>query len=166
MTTPTPTGRVRTTPTGRELVYVRTFRAPIEDVWASITEPERTARWFADWSGDAGPGKTVDYALVAEEGRPTGRMTIEACEPPTRLRVSTVDVSGRWNIEARLRQVDGGTELEFVHRADTDISVGDMGPGWEYYLDRLTAARDDAPMPDFDDYYPAQKAYFEDQVAD
>jgi len=24
----------------------RTFRAPIEDVWASLTESERTVRWF------------------------------------------------------------------------------------------------------------------------
>lgn len=164
MTTPTPTGRVRTTDIGdREIVYIRTFRAPIEDVWSSITEPERTARWFAAWSGDAHPGATIDIQLVAEEGEPTGTLTIERCEPPTRLHVSLVDDAGRWDIEASLRETDGVTELEFVHRSTSDASVGETGPGWEYYLDRLVAARDGTPMPEFDEYYPAQRAYFEAQ---
>lgn len=34
-------------------------------------------------------------------------------------------------------------------------------PGWEYYLDLLAAARDDAPSVSFDDYYPVMKPYFE-----
>jgi len=39
--------------------------------------------------------------------------------------------------------------------------IGDYGPGWEYYLDMLVAARDDLPTPSFDDYYPAMKGYYE-----
>jgi hypothetical protein len=38
--------------------------------------------------------------------------------------------------------------------------VGEIGPGWEYYLDNLVASRGDGPLPTFDTYYPAQKAYF------
>jgi uncharacterized protein YndB with AHSA1/START domain len=53
---PTPTGRVVSTAQGRDLVLERTFRAPIEDVWASITEPERTARWLGPWEGEGAPG--------------------------------------------------------------------------------------------------------------
>ena len=34
-------------------------------------------------------------------------------------------------------------------------------PGWEYYLDLLVAARDGGPTPEWDDYYPAQKGYYE-----
>ncbi len=64
----TPTGRIIRTPAGRDLVLTRTFRAPIEDVWASITEPERTARWFCSWTGDAAPGRSVTFRLVLEEG--------------------------------------------------------------------------------------------------
>jgi len=29
-----------------------------------------------------------------------------------------------------------------------------MGPGWEYYLDRLAAAMHGNAMPDWDDYWP------------
>jgi hypothetical protein len=45
-------------------------------------------------------------------------------------------------------------------RAPAD-EVGAYGPGWEYYLDMLVAARDDLPAPSFDDYYPAMKPYYE-----
>ena len=38
--------------------------------------------------------------------------------------------------------------------------MGEVGPGWEYYLDMLVAAREGASLPKFDTYYPAQKDYF------
>ena len=65
--TPTPTGRLTPTATGHDLEMRRTFRAPIEDVWASLTEPERTARWFGSWSGEPGAGHTVQVQMAFEE---------------------------------------------------------------------------------------------------
>ncbi len=160
--TPTPTGRLIGTADGRDLVLTRSFQASIHDVWASITEPERTARWFASWTGDAGPGKTIRYTLVGEEGAPEGEMTIDACEPPRRLAVSSVDEAGTWHLEALLAHDDGVTVLTFVHHLDAGVDVGSIGPGWEWYLDRLVSSRDELSFPDFDDYYPAQKAYYDD----
>ena len=54
MTNP-PSGRLVQSADGNAVVVSRTFRAPIEDVWASVTEPDRTARWFGTWTGDAAP---------------------------------------------------------------------------------------------------------------
>jgi uncharacterized protein YndB with AHSA1/START domain len=159
--TPRPTGRLLSGDKGRDLVLVRSFRAPIEDVWASITEPERTARWFASWTGDAAPGNTIRYRLVFEEGAPEADMTIDACESPHHLAVSTSDDYGTWRLEARLSESDGVTELTFVQHLDEGADVGSVGPGWEYYLDMLVASRDGSPLPDFDDYYPSQKAYYD-----
>ena len=88
-------------------------------------------------------------------------MVIEACEPPRRLVVTAIDESGNWRLEARLNETDGVTELTLVHHVDDEIAVGEVGPGWEYYLDMLVASRDGSARPDFDDYYPAQKDYFE-----
>jgi len=157
---PVPTA-VRPADARDELTFIRTFRAPIDVVWASITESERTALWFCSWSGEAGPGRTIRYRLEHEEGRPEGEMLIEVCEPPVRLFVSSSDEYGSWRLEGRLAESDGVTELVFVHHLSTDIPIGEVGPGWEYYLDMLVASRDGGPTPDFDDYYPAQKAYFE-----
>ncbi|GAA2332025.1 SRPBCC family protein [Dactylosporangium salmoneum] len=156
---PTPTGRLF----GNDLVVIRTFRAPVEDVWASITDPARTARWFGPWEGDGAPGGAIKVQMVHEEGTPWMDMTIDACEPPRRLALSSADEHGGWHMEMELAESAGVTELRFTHHLTGTDGVGEVGPGWEYYLDALVAAREDRPMPDFNDYYPAQKEYFEAQ---
>jgi uncharacterized protein YndB with AHSA1/START domain len=155
MTSP-PTGRLVD---GTDLVVSRTFRAPIEDVWASVTESARTARWFGAWEGDAGPGRTIKVQMAFEDKAPWFDARIDVCEPPRRLALTTTD--GSMRLELDLSHTDGRTELRLLQRLDTDEAVGDMGPGWEYYLDMLVAARDGAPTPSFDDYYPAMKPYYE-----
>lgn len=156
---PIPTGRLF----GNDLVLTRTFRAPITDVWASITESERTARWFGPWEGDAGPGRTIKVQMVQEEGKPWMDLTIDACEPPRRLALSSADEHGGWHMDMELAESDGVTELRFTHHLTDTTGVGDYGPGWEFYLDALVASRDGRPAPDFNDYYPSQKEHFEAQ---
>ncbi|MEJ7800479.1 MAG: SRPBCC domain-containing protein [Ilumatobacter sp.] len=69
MTTyPTPaSGHLHVTPEGRQLIIERIFRAPIEDVWASLTEPDRVARWYGIIEGDPFPGHTIMVTMTAEE---------------------------------------------------------------------------------------------------
>ncbi|MQA92592.1 MAG: ATPase [Gemmatimonas sp.] len=157
---PIPSGRLIRTPEGRDLVIIRTFRASIEDVWASITEPERTSRWFGNWVGEAGPGRTIRSTLAFEPGSEAADMTIEACEPPRHLAVRAVDDYGSWYLEANLSEAEGLTELRFIQHLDARANIGDVGPGWEYYLDNLVASRDGTPLPNFNDYYPAQSEYY------
>ncbi|MGW2387693.1 SRPBCC family protein [Streptomyces sp. NPDC001658] len=156
-----PTGRLVTTPSGYDLILTRTYRASADDVWASVTEPERTARWFGAWRGEAGPGRTIEVQMAFEESAPWCPMRIEACEPPRRLAVSMEDEAGSWSLELLLAETAGTTELRLIHHLTSTDPLGATGPGWEYYLDMLTAARTGTPRPDFDDYYPAQKAYYE-----
>jgi len=159
--TPIPTGRLLRTARGRDLVVTRTFRAGIDDVWASVTEPERTTRWFGRWSGEAGVGRTVTVTMGFEDGAPTSDLRIEACEPPRRLVVSSEDDAGSWLVELELAERDDVTELRLTHHLDARTDPATTGPGWEYYLDLLVAARDGTPPPDFGDYLPAQKAHYE-----
>ena len=156
---PTPTGRLF----GNDLVLTRTFRAPIDDVWAGLTDPARTARWFGPWQGEGAPGHTIKVQMVHEEGQPWMDMTIDACEAPRRLVISAGDENDRWLLEMELAETAGVTELRFTQHLDNTDAVGEVGPGWEYYLDAMVAARDEQPLPDFNDYYPAQKSYFEAQ---
>ncbi|MET0414751.1 MAG: SRPBCC family protein [Actinoplanes sp.] len=156
--TNSPTGRLL----GKDLVLTRSYRADIEDVWASVTEPDRTARWFGRWRGEAGPGRTVQLQMAYEgDDPPWMDVHIDACEPPRRLAVSTVDEAGAWHLELLLEHAAGRTELRLVHHLTSTEGLGEVGPGWEYYLDMLTAARDETPQPSFDDYYPAMKAHYE-----
>lgn len=66
-----------------------------------------------------------------------------------------VDEAGSWRLEAELTDRDGTTELRFTHHLDESADPASTGPGWEYCLDNLVASRDRAPLPQWDDYYPA-----------
>jgi uncharacterized protein YndB with AHSA1/START domain len=155
-----PGGRLQRTARGRDLILTRTYTAPIEDVWASITESERTARWFGPWKGDAGPGRTIRVQMAYEDEQPWAEYTIDHCTPPSHLALGTVDEYGSWHLEVTLTEHDGETELVFTHHLDANAKVAEVGPGWEYYLDALGAARSGTDHPDFADYYPAMRDYY------
>ncbi len=82
-----------------------------------------------------------------EEGTTPVPAVIEVCEPPRRLRVSTIGDHGSWLLELELSESDGTTELRFTHHLEEGIDVGSVGPGWEYYLDNLVAAEAGRPAP-------------------
>jgi uncharacterized protein YndB with AHSA1/START domain len=128
---PIPSGRLVSTGDGRDLVLQRTFRAPIEDIWASITESERTARWLGPWTGEGAPGGTVELTLSAEDGAPVAAVHIEACEPPHHLRVAMDDAAGSWRLAADLTEAGGLTTLRLTHHLDEAADPGSTGPGWE-----------------------------------
>jgi uncharacterized protein YndB with AHSA1/START domain len=46
-----PNGRITREGDQRVLTITRVFRAPIEDVWAAVTEPERLVRWIGTFTG-------------------------------------------------------------------------------------------------------------------
>lgn len=157
---PRPTGCVRKGPLGYDLELTRTFRATIEDVWTSVTASESTARWIGSWSGDAAPGKTITLTMLFETGEPTSQITIDACEPPSRVALTSNDASGAWTVEMRLTQTGDTTTLVFSQQLSDPALAGDMGPGWEYYLDKLVSSRTGEPALSFEAYYPAQKSYY------
>lgn len=160
-----PTGRVVPIAGGRALVLERTFNAPIDDVWASITESERLDRWIGRWEGEPGPGRTVSFLMTAEEATEPEDVRIIDCEAPRLLRIVFDQGSTAWHVELSLEESDGVTTLRFTQGVGDGVDVSDVGPGWEYYLDRLVAARADAPLPEFDDYYPAQAEHYASEQA-
>ncbi|HEY5788586.1 MAG TPA: SRPBCC family protein [Microlunatus sp.] len=161
---PTPTGDIRRTEDSRDLVLIRDLPGSVDDVWASVTESERTGRWFASWTGDGRVGGAITLTLIAEEGSPTSEATIEACEPPTRLAVRAVDEAGGWDLEVLLEPIGAErTRLTFVHHLGAADRAEQIGPGWEYYLDRLEVSRDGGPMPEFADYWPSMGPHYAGQ---
>ena len=155
-----PTGRF----VGNDLHITRTFRAPIEDVWQSVTSSESTARWIGPWkwAGPVGPGNAIVLTMVFEEGSPDSNAVVDTCEPPRRLAVTTQYDGGGWSLEILLAQDGDITTMDFVHHLTDRKLAQHAGPGWEYYLDMLVASRDGLPLPTFDEYYPAQQQYFLD----
>jgi uncharacterized protein YndB with AHSA1/START domain len=161
----TPTGRIDHRDGQHVLVQTREFRAPIEDVWAAVTEPDRLARWIGTWEGDPASG-SVQFRMVFEGDHPGETMTIRACEPPHRLHMTSHFGDQVWLLELDLTHADGVTTLTFSQPGITAEQVGDVGPGWDYYLDRLVDVETgaDPALRDFErDYYPATSAHYTDQ---
>jgi uncharacterized protein YndB with AHSA1/START domain len=162
MTTPQPSATLH----GNDLQLVRRFRAPIDDVWKSLTEPDSTSRWFGPWRwvDTPGPGNKIAFTMIQEEGAPESTATVERCEPPFRLAITS---DGPYGVayEIELAEAAGTTTLTFVHHLADRATAGEFGPGWEFYLDLLVHAREGRPLRKFDEYYPSQKQYFLDLIA-
>ena len=162
----TPTGRIEEHDGRHVLVQTREFRAPIEDVWAAVTEPERLARWIGSWDGDPASG-VVEFRMLFEgEGHASERMEIRVCEPPHRLHLTSQAGEDTWLLELDLTHVDGVTTLTFSQPGVTREQVGGVGPGWDYYLDRLVDVETgaDPALRDFErDYYPATSDHYTSQ---
>ncbi|WNB86618.1 SRPBCC family protein [Cellulomonas sp. ATA003] len=148
-------GRVERHDTGVRLVFDRDWEVPVGEVWSALTDPDRLALWFGRWTGDPASG-TVVLTLTGEGDAPPETVTIDACEPPHRLAVTTGAADARWPLEVTLTEVaDGGTTLRFVHRLSDSDDVVSTGVGWHYYLDRLDAVVTGRPVTDdWDAYYP------------
>jgi len=163
--TTTPTGRIEHVDGQHVLVQTREFRAPIEDVWASVTESERLARWIGTFTGDPESGH-VAFVMTAEGATEPEEMEIRECDPPRRLAVTSHVGDQRWRLELDLSEVDGVTTLAF---SQPDVDPEDalsVGPGWEFYLDRLVAVESggDLAAIDFErDYYPAMADHYREQ---
>ena len=153
--TPQPTGRHVRRDTLDAVAFDRTFRAPIEDVWAAVTESERLARWFGPWAGDPASGR-VSVQMTAEGEGPAEIFHIEACEPPRHLRVRSdvPDPAQAWTLDLELTEAGDVTLLRFAQLIDDPALVPDVGPGWQFYLDRLDVAfaGGDADSMSWDDY--------------
>lgn len=159
------TGRIVRTDSGYDLVIERTYRAPIGDVWASIVESHRLDRWIGRYDGTTGKGQTITFWMTAEGDGPSEEITIHECEAPTRLLVQSKQGADSWLIGATLSEADGVTTLVFTQALEDPSSAENTGPGWEYYLDRLGAVLDGTEFAAWEDYYPAQQAYYLQAVA-
>jgi uncharacterized protein YndB with AHSA1/START domain len=121
---------------GRAVRLRRTYDAPIEDVWAALTTPERIGRWFLPISGEYRIGGHYQF-----EGNAGGE--ILACERPNRLKATWVagePASPRDISEVEVRLIPDGDErtvLELEHVAIVpdemwnEYGPGAVGVGWE-----------------------------------
>ncbi len=167
MSNPSPTGRRRIVGGNTFCEWTRTFNAPIDDVWAAVTEPDRLARWIGTWTGDPADGHVKFQMLFEGDDIPAERFGIDECERPHRLRITTsmpYDSINpeHWLLRLDLAEHDGVTTLTFAQDVPDPKMAEGVGPGWDYYLDRLLAAErgDSLESVVFEDYSPAMGAYY------
>ncbi|EFV90359.1 transcriptional regulator [Dietzia sp. E1] len=156
-TTPSASGYL--SPTGA-VVFPRRLPLSREQAWAAVTDPTRTARWIGTWSGDPASG-TIEMTMSAEEGAPSETVEVLRCEAPELL-VLRLGPDG-WVVTVRIE----GDDDEVIVSLEQDIpdaeSASDIGPGWDFYLDRLVeaeAGRDPEALSFSPDYHPGLAAHY------
>ena len=69
---------------------------------------------------------------------------------PHHVVVDFGDPERPWRISVNLGESDGITTMTFVQTLSDDVNTTEVGPGWEFYADRMTAALEGGEMPDWD----------------
>lgn len=157
--TPRPTGRLDA---GGHLVLARTFRTSAEEIWGALTDSDRLARWYGTWSGDPASGR-VELLMTAEDWDQPEPLLIRRCEPPRHLALTLGTAADAWRVDLDLVDYGGTTVLQLTHRYPDPDEVESVGPGWEYYLDRLVAAETGGSPDAVDfarDYHPAMSGHY------
>lgn len=158
-----PTGHYLTRPDGLHLAFDRLFHAPIEDVWYSLTNPSAMKAWIGTYTGRPATG-AVRFRMNAEEeyAEDEGWMnvTILQCDRPHRFVADSTAPPAHMRLYCHLTEGGGMTTLTLAQYVMPDTDVASVGPGWDYYLDRLIAARNGAAMPAWESYFPAFTRYY------
>jgi hypothetical protein len=101
---------------------------------------------------------------------PEETIFIDECDAPRRLVMRSArpdDHTLEWRWQVDLAEADGVTTLTFAQEVGDAVLAESVGPGWDYYLDRMVAAEtgDDLGSIDFDDYYPVLAEHYRAELA-
>jgi len=166
-------GTVRTTGGRHDVHFERHFDAPLERLWAAVSEPELLEGWL---------GGPVDELELAEGGNvviqihPKGPATVYEKVirvEPLKVLELTWDVPAWRNVPDffgttmrwEVRSDDGGSKLLLTHSlpADTAWHVHAMLGAWHLHLDSLPATLAGEPIPPFaeQDFFDMREKYAE-----
>jgi len=137
---------------GHDLALTRIVPAPAARIWEHVSRSDGLATWYGTFTGDPATG-TVQVTMTAEPGEAvTAEYTIHDCEPERLLTVSSSMGEGTWRLSLELAPATPADSTQVVLRHhDVPLEMlAYVGPGWEWYLDRLTGAVTGGPIPGMD----------------
>lgn len=152
-----PSGKVVRDAAGLTLLVQRTLPLSAEQTWEWLTVSAKLRKWIGGYRGKAAPGGSVDLTMTAEDGSPTLPVTVMRCDPQSRL---VVDWAGQ-RMTVAIAEVAGATTVYFSQPVADWRDAGTMGPGWEWYFDRLVAAAVGGTVAPFEEYLAVQRPYYE-----
>jgi uncharacterized protein YndB with AHSA1/START domain len=115
------------------------FDTDIDDLWSALTDPRRLVRWMGDVEGDLRLGGEFRARFFASGWEGTGR--VEACEPPRRLLLLTMQ-PGRPDehfIEVTLTADGDQTILVWEERGMPLDLLAAYGAGIQVHVEDLAA---------------------------
>lgn len=155
------TGRVVRDRRGLELIVERRVAGSVGEVWEWLTVSAQLKKWIGTYRGKPAVGATVAFTMTFEKGAEPETVTLIECRPEDRLTVEWGVGDDVWHVSVAVASLGESTMVYLKQRLTNARQAGSVGPGWEYYLDRLIAARAGAPAPEFDAYLSVQQPYYE-----
>lgn len=141
----------------------RWLEAPVDEVWAALSTPERLVQWLAPGRIDLRIGGAVrldfaDSGIVIDS-------TVSALTPLELLEYSWSGPGDpprpiRWRLEPR----DGGVELTLTLSLPPDDDVGRSAAGWAAHLEMLACALAGAPISFPFERFKATREVYRGQV--
>jgi len=115
------------------------FDTDIDDLWSALTEPRRLARWLGEVEGDLRLGGDFRARFFASGWEGTGH--VEACEPPRRLLLQTMQpgMPDEHFIEVTLAADGDHTMLAWEERGMPLSQLAAYGAGIQVHVEDLAA---------------------------
>lgn len=115
------------------------FDTDIDDLWSALTDPRRLARWMGEVEGDLRLGGEFRARFFASGWEGTGR--VEACEPPRRLLLQTMQPgqTDEHFIEVTLAADGDQTILVWEERGMPLDLLAAYGAGIQVHVEDLAA---------------------------
>lgn len=133
--------------------FTRHFPAPIERLWAYLTQSDLLSEWLGSGEIALAPGGRVEL----RSGGPVILGTVVACEPPRRLAYTWVPfvpgdptpMAAEAIVAFALDSEGEGTQLELTQGPIAAELLARTAAGWHALLDTLAAAVAGEAPPDF-----------------
>jgi uncharacterized protein YndB with AHSA1/START domain len=115
------------------------FDADIDDLWSTLTDPGRLARWMGEIEGDLHLGGEFRARFFASGWEGTGR--VEACEPPRQLLLLTMQPGqSREHFIEVVLAVDGARTMVVWEERGMPLSqLAAYGAGIQVHVEDLAA---------------------------
>ncbi|WP_297082069.1 SRPBCC domain-containing protein [uncultured Demequina sp.] len=166
---PDPAGEFVRGEVGPVLQLTRELPVGVDEAWALLTESHLLEQWIARWERDLDTGRT--WLTMIEGGAEAApeEFIVHECTAPRHLTIEARTSAGIWYLRATLAEDayrEHVTGLVFHQRLE-NVDLGAVGPGWEYYLDRLVAvaAGGSADAVAWEDYHSAMAGYYSELEA-
>lgn len=161
-----------------DLVLVRDVPVPRPQIWEHLADPDLLATWFGTYTGDPSTGR-IQLTMNAEPGEAAAsEYTIHTCDEGELLTVSSAMGEGAWRLSVELAdgveksraaaadgQIEPVTWVRLRHHDVPRDMIQHVGPGWEWYLDRLVGAVTAGAIPGMDVWDSHYMSLSEDYAA-
>lgn len=138
------------------VTFERRYDTSPDDLWRTVTEPERLARWFAPVAGELREGG--QFTIHFDDADvPVCR--VEKCDTPTSFAWTWHHSTSTSRVEVEVHPEGSGSRLVLRHER---IQSPDYAAGWQAHLlglDDYLAGGDAAGDAWWDRFSSAQRAY-------